>query len=363
MRVAFFFGALNRGGAETLVSDVLAQQKNLPFDAVCIYRNEGTLSSVFHDSGAPMLQLSHKRSWILYVLRLRHLLKQQHVDIIHAQTSLNAIIAVFCTLFTPIQVVTTFHGFGFVNSPQVLRWLVFRGSRRIIFVSDYLRKGYLEKGSFGCEQKCVVVHNGIDFCKFNIPFQKKESNGRVNMCMVGSFGEGRNHMFVCKFLNALKERNADFHFTFIGAARESERDIYNNCVDYCRKNGLTEFVTFAGLRNDVPALLNTMDAFVYATRHDSFGIAVIEAIAAGLPTFINDWCVMQEISHNGQYAILYKTDDIESLCSKYSDFFSHRQEYAQRAQNNATTIRRIYSIEEHIASLHRVYKETFSSIQ
>ena len=356
MKVAFFFGALNRGGAETLVSDVLTQSKSLPFEAICIYRKEGNLSSVFHNSPAPMLRLPRKKSWLLYAIRLRKLLKKQHVDIIHAQTSLNAIIAVLCTLFTPIRVITTFHGFSFVNSPRPLRWLVFRGSRRIIFVSDYLRKGYLEHGSFGCSDKCVVVHNGIDFSKFNNTTHPKDNDGRVNLCMVGSFGEGRNHMFVCRALNALKEKSTNFHFTFIGAARESEKDIYDNCVEYCHKHNLTGYVTFAGLRNDVPALLNEMDAFVYATRHDSFGIAVIEAIAAGLPTFVNDWCVMQEITLNGQYATLYKTDDIESLCSKIDDFLSHRQEYSQKALDNATAIRQKYSIKEHITSLYEVYK-------
>ena len=355
MKVAFFFGALNRGGAETLVSDVLAQWKSLPFDAVCIYRKEGNLSSVFHNSGAPMLRLPRKRSWFLYVFRLRRLLKQQHVDIIHAQTSLNAIVAVFCTLFTRIRVVTTFHGFGFVDSPRALRWLVFRGSNKVVFVSEYLRKGYLAKDSFGCDEKCAVVHNGIDFSKFGSIAPARENEGRVEMCMVGSFGEGRNHLFVCRFLNALKEKGVDFHFTFIGAARESEMDIYNDCVDYCRSNGLAEYVTFAGLRDDVPALLKEMDAFVYATRHDSFGIAVIEAIASGLPTFVNDWCVMQEITLDGKYATLYRTDDVESLCSKIDDFLSHRQEYRRHAQDNATAIRQLYSIEHHIASLADIY--------
>ena len=358
MKVAFFFGSLNRGGAETLVSDVLKQWRSAPFEAVCIYRNEGNLSSVFHNSGAPMLKLPRKRSWLLYAVRLRRLLKREHINVIHAQTSLNAIIAVLCTLGTPIRVVTTFHGFGFVGAPRLLRRLVFRGSDRIVFVSDYLKSGYLQRGSFGCEDKCRVVHNGIDFSKFGESIiQRDDSRERVEMCMVGSFGEGRNHLFVCRFLNALKEDGCNFHFTFVGAARESEREIFDQCVDYCKQHGLENDVTFAGLRDDVPALLETMDAFVYSTRHDSFGIAVIEAIASGLPTFVNDWCVMQEITANGAYAQLYKTDDVESLRAKFHDFLSHRREYLQHARAGAAAIRNLYGIERHIADLAKCYNE------
>ena len=355
MRVAFFFGTLNRGGAETLVSDVLMQKGSLPFDAVCVYRKEGNLSEAFHKSGAPMLRLPRKRSWVVYVLRLRRLLKREHVDILHAQTSLNAIVGVFCTLFTPIKLVTTFHGFGFVGSPRILKRLVFRGSDRIVFVSDYLKQGFVERGVFGCENKCVVIHNGINFSKFKDITYHGNTDERVRMCMVGSFGEGRNHLFVCQFLNALREKGCDFHFTFVGAARESEREIYDKCVDYCRQHDLEKYVTFAGLRNDVPELLSEMDAFVYATRHDSFGIAVIEAIAAGLPTFVNDWCVMQEITHNGQFATLYKTDDINALCARFDDFLANRQAYRLRARDNAEEIRRLYSIEQHVSSLAQCY--------
>lgn len=68
---------------------------------------------------------------------------------------------------------------------------------------------------------------------------------------------------------------------------------------------------FLGLWDDVPSLLATMDAFVYATRHDSFGIAVVEAMASRVPTFVNDWGVMNELTKGGRYATLYKTDDIE----------------------------------------------------
>lgn len=62
MKVAFFFGSLNRGGAETLVSDVLSKQKELPFEAICIYRKEGNLSPVFYRSGAHMLRLTKKEA-------------------------------------------------------------------------------------------------------------------------------------------------------------------------------------------------------------------------------------------------------------------------------------------------------------
>ena len=355
MKIAFFLGSLNRGGAETLLADVFSRGKSLPFEAVCVYRKEGTMSEAFHSTDVPMLRLPRKRSWLLYGLRLRRLFRNEHVDIVHAQTAFNAALAILFLAFTRIKIVTTFHGFGFVNANPLYKRLVFRHSRRLIFVSNTEREVFLQHGTCGVEDRCEVVYNGINFSKFGYARQPEDSQQPVHACMVGSFGEGRNHMFVCKCLNALLERGVDFHFTFIGAARDSERDIYDSCVSYCHQHGLDDKVTFYGLSNDVPGMLTEMDAFVYATRHDSFGIAVIEAIASGLPTFVNNTDVMSELSNDGQYATLYQTDEVDSFVGRFEEFLNHRQDYWQQAQTNAQQVRERYSIDRHIAALAEQY--------
>lgn len=356
MKVAFYIGTLNRGGAETLLADILSQEV-LPFDPVCVYRREGNLSEAFHGSSFPMVKIARKKSWLLYVWRLRQFFKREGVDVVHAQTSLNAIIAIICTLFTKIKVVNTFHGFSFAHAPKVLRWIVFKGCDRLVFVSQYEQDYYLQRGSFGAEGKCVVAYNGIRFEKFGLLAEPSTDNKPLNMCMVGSFGEGRNHLFVCQALKSLKDKGINYQFYFVGAARESERAIYDNCVSYCKEHELLEQVHFVGLSNEVPKLLLTMDAFLYATRHDSFGIAVIEAIASGLPTFVNDWDVMREITNEGDYATLYRTNDVDSVVNHIEQFANNRTRYWEQAHLAALSVREKYSIEQHIEKLNHQYCE------
>ena len=357
MLVAYFFGSLNRGGSETLVCDVLRQGDKLPFNAICIYRNEGTMSEDFRNNCGRLLKLEKKDNRAKYLLKLRRTLIQEKVTIVHAQTSLNAITAVLCTLFTNIRVVTTFHGFYFENAPKWKKWIVYKGSKKIAFVSDYMRQHYIQKGIWGNIDRYVVVYNGIDFNKFGDITKRSNSGNKVEMCMVGSFGLTRNQMFVCKFLERLNNQGVDFHFTFVGIARKGEEEYLEECMIFCHNHKLDERVTFAGLRHDIPSLLKKMDAFVYASRLDTFGIAIIEAAASGLPTFVNDWGVMDEVTQHGKFATLYKSNDLDSLCSKFNDFLAHRDEYCSRAIEAAKEIRKTYSIEEHIATLNRIYRE------
>ncbi len=126
-----------------------------------------------------------------------------------------------------------------------------------------------------------MVYNGISFDKFNekyeIPdFIKKIAlpTERLKMAMVGNFVSVREHYTICKFLKLLHQQGIDSDFYFIGKKDDNEAWRYDDCVKFCNANGLNDCVHFLGTRNDVPAILQNIDAFVYSTDHDTFGIAV-----------------------------------------------------------------------------------------
>ncbi|MCQ4896661.1 glycosyltransferase [Anaerotruncus sp. DFI.9.16] len=68
--------------------------------------------------------------------------------------------------------------------------------------------------------------------------------------------------------------------------------------------GIAEAVRFLGAREDVPALLQAMDAFALPTRYEGFGIALLEAQAAGLPCFAPDGAVPREAAVTGLLRLL-----------------------------------------------------------
>ena len=60
-----------------------------------------------------------------------------------------------------------------------------------------------------------------------------------------------------------------------------EREIHS----YVDKLSLSQSVMFLGVRNDIPRLMQAMDAFVLPSLYEGLGIVNIEAQAAGLPCF------------------------------------------------------------------------------
>src|SRR4029079_5219080 len=47
------------------------------------------------------------------------------------------------------------------------------------------------------------------------------------------------------------------------------------------RSGLSGWVVFAGTRRDIPGVLHAMDVFVLPSLYEGFGIAILEAMAAG----------------------------------------------------------------------------------
>lgn len=368
MKVAYFIGSLNRGGTETLVLDTFRRKEVAPYESILVYRSEGDLSEAYRATGVPMFRIQPTRFKLGYITRLRRLFKEENVNVLHTQTHLNAFLGIFCTCFSMVKLVVTFHGF----TPSVLDKVYTRFglwfADALIFVSGYVRDWYLKSAVFVPHKRSCVVYNGIDFSKFDrsydMPDFLKKNNGAsietVKMVMVGNFSTARSQILLCQALKALKERGVgDVRLYLIGKRTNADPEVFDNCVNYCRENGLLDTsVYFLGGRSDVPAILQHMDAFVYATNRDTFGIAVIEAVASGLPAIVNDWEVMKEVTNNGEWALLYKTLDVVDCADKIEEFIKNKEQRKEAAQRSAEAVRQKFSIENHIRGLNEVYEKT-----
>ena len=181
----------------------------------------------------------------------------------------------------------------------------------------------------------------------------------LNMVMVGSFRGVRSHSFICEVADALNRKGFPFNLYFVGRRDASEYHLYDRCVEYCNVHGLSGRVHFMGNRSDIPYLLKQMDLFLYASNQDTFGIAVLEAMAAELPVIVNDWAVMKEITDNGTLADLYQTGNVEDCLSKILSFQQlfdqDKEKIEQKSRSIAHVVRERYSIEKHIQNLNSVY--------
>lgn len=100
-----------------------------------------------------------------------------------------------------------------------------------------------------------------------------------------------------------------------GAGRsrsEAYRDRLYRLVD---EAGLQRCVAFLGWREDVPALLRTADAYVHPARWEGppGGLALLEAMAAGLPVLCSDSSGTLEGFQDAVHGFMVRAGEVESL--------------------------------------------------
>jgi len=384
MKIAYLLGSLNRGGTETLLLDVFRNATQNGLDAVCFYRKTGVLEPEFVSSGVRMHRIAFSKNIAGYLLRLRKALIREKAELVHAQQPIDALYAYWACMGLKKRIVLTFHGYDYTDGKvgqAILRYIIRRTDGNI-YVSNSQREYYQQK--YGLDpQKQRVVYNGISFDKLDVTHQmpatqlpathpmtlshqmstmstslRKElmlSPNALLLGSVGNFNAVRDQLTTCHFLKLLNDKKVDFHFVFVGKRVVGLENLYDRCVEYCQENGLGKKVSFLGVRNDVPCILSELDAFIYATNHDTFGIAVVEAMAMGIPVFVNDWGVLQEITADGKYASLYKTRDEKDLLREFMLFLHDKSQYNEKAKKAAQFVREQYSIEKHIEKLMIVY--------
>lgn len=230
-------------------------------------------------------------------------LKRSDFDIIHAH-NYHAFPALFASLakedrkfvFTP-----HYHGTGstalrdFLSRPyKLIGSGIFRRADRIICVSNYEKE--LVKEDFGVEDAdVVVIPNGIDLYEIRRarPF---EFDGTL-ILYVGRLERYKNIHLV---IEAMKHLPEDFYF-YVGGKGSYERRLR----DLVRRLDLRGRVRFLGPISDEEKYrwMKTCSLFVNLSSVEAFGVAALEALAAGKPVIVNDRGGLREIAEKFHDAV------------------------------------------------------------
>lgn len=141
-----------------------------------------------------------------------------------------------------------------------------------------------------CGNNFRVIPNGLDLdvCHYDAAVREEVRrqmgwDGKRIVGHVGRFNEQKNHRFLIDVFEKLHEMQPDTQLVLIGQG-ELEEEIRERVA----QKGLTEAVSFLGVRDDVIRLYQGMDLFLFPSLFEGLGIVLIEAQACGLPVLTSD---------------------------------------------------------------------------
>lgn len=139
--------------------------------------------------------------------------------------------------------------------------------------------------------KKLIVRNGIESKLYVFDpeerKQKREEFGIADTDVVighvGRMAPPKNPLFLIDIINELSRIDNGYRLMMIGNG-----PMENEIKEKVYQLGLENKVIFAGVRNDVPKLLNAFDLFVFPSLYEGLGIVAVEAQANGLKCLISD---------------------------------------------------------------------------
>lgn len=299
MRVLHVIGAMDRGGAETMVMNLYRaiDRSEVQFDFVvheerdCDYDAEiiSLGGRIFH---VPRFNGANYRAYRRFFSDLF----ESHPEwpVVHGHIGSSA--AIYLSEAKRAGRVAIAHSHA-QNYTRGLDGIVFRIiSYPTRYIADWFLGCSVEAcvDRFGARiaqgERCCILRNGIDLSRYAF-----NAETRVRMrdefgvqgdapvfCHVGRLTEVKNHAFLLEVFSRIQYEMPNA--VLLLAGRGELEDSVRRSV---KERGLAESVKFLGVRDDICNVLQAADVFLFPSRKEGLPVAAVEAQASGLPCLIS----------------------------------------------------------------------------
>lgn len=192
-----------------------------------------------------------------------------------------------------------------------------RGWARVVQVSSIVRcpivacSGAVYDGLVGLgrtlpERSCTIPY-GTSFA--GVRRTIATAPGKAVVGMVARLDPIKNHAALIEAFGAVWASRPEAELWLVG-----DGELRPALEALARSKPYSHAIKFLGRRSDVPALLGQMDVFAFSTTEaEGFGIALIEAMAAGVPIVASDVGACREVLDKGRCGLLAAPGDAQSL--------------------------------------------------
>jgi glycosyltransferase involved in cell wall biosynthesis len=297
LRILHLITRLSVGGAERLLIDLVRRLDATRFESlVCCIQARGELAAELEAAGMPVVCLERMRGkrfdWRA-VADLRRLLRREGVSLVHSHLYHANLYGRLAAILASVPAVATVH--NVYTRPKfhrrvLNRWLA-RRSARVIAVSDQVRHDLLTYDGID-PARVVTIRNGIDLRRVASALTREQARARLSIpggtlaigC-VGRLEEQKGHRYLLDAC-ALLAREAGlgrFRVLLVGDGR-----LRAALEQHAAALGIGASVSFLGMRSDVADILRALDIYAMPSLWEGLPLAMLEAMAAGLPVVISE---------------------------------------------------------------------------
>ena len=250
--------------------------------------------------------------------QLKKLLQKEKFALIHCHMPLSGVLTRLAVrnLGLKTNVLYTAHGFHFYTGAPLKNWIYYPIERFFARYTDILititKEDYRRAKRFPVRGEVYRIRGvGPDLTGF-YEIERSKNPASFTLISVGELTDRKNHRLVLEALAKIKSFGKnDIRYLICGSG-PLEQELKRLVKNW----GLCKQVIFLGYCTDVAEALSQAVVFVFPSKQEGLPVALMEAMAAGLPVLGTDIRGNRELIRPGKGGLLFPVQDAAVLAAE-----------------------------------------------
>lgn len=378
VRVLHVYKFLHDGGTERYIHTLASRMDPTRYVfSICCLMERGPKADMFERDGIDVHVLDFRPGLatgaflnnMFEIARLIRLMRRLRVDVVHTHDNQPAAYARIAAWLARVPVVyVTYH-----NDYVWLRPIHHRVNRilaslttRIIAVSSTVKVTSMKRERIP-DRKYRVIYNGVfEPARFpprgprRLPVEWNLPSDARLIANVASLSRRKGQDLLVDAFGRIAAEFPGVHLVIVGSPRADEPDVEEQLMLIAERHQVRDRVLFAGSRDDVLELMALFDLYVMPSLIEGFGLSLVEAMCAGVPSIASDIDTFTELSEHGRYALLFRSGDAGALTEKLRYALRNREEMMVLGEAAQHYARAKFGVERMIAQYEQLYAQDLS---
>ena len=294
--------------------------------------------------------------------RIANFVRKNNIQIIHAHLGRDYITGSIVTrLVDGTRCIFTRHVLFPLKS---FNKLILTNVSRIIAVSEDVR--FSLSGIFET-RRVTVIHNGtntpapsdeIVAIKRRQLIQKLDLNPEDRLIgVVGTLSKIKGQQTAMEAIALLTDQR-NLKLLIIGSDDNPNQQTLNDLRNVRERLGLLDQVLFIPTVEDVPSVISGLDILLSSSTTESFGLAMLEAMALRVPVVATRTRGAVLLLDNGKCGYLAKVGDVKEIAGKIKECISDVGRTKQHVELAAERVKELFNLKQMIQKTENVYLES-----
>jgi glycosyltransferase involved in cell wall biosynthesis len=369
MRILYIIGGGEFGGAEQHLLSLVKSLDPTQYKPHVAVFYDAEFAARVREYHVPVTVLGPGKSYLILsgLSEVRRLIRTFRPEIIHTHGVRANLVGRIANRLegAPCKLITTVHSVLALDYPVAWkRWLFGRLEEWTgRYVDHYILVSHAMEREFRktiASDRISVIHNAIELPSVR-PSRAKHSTLRDELnlpqdtVLVGTVARMhpvKGHIYLIQAIRELVKQWPNVHYVWIGGG-----ELREDLEKQVQQAGLQNVIHFLGVRKDVPDLLPQLDLFVLPSISEGLSVAILEAMAAGVPVITTAVGGSPEIVTHQVDGILVPAQAPAALAEAIRDALSHPERMKKMGLAGQEKVYREFSTERLLAQTTAVYQQ------